>query len=169
MAGLWFQFDFQENDFVRALVEHVMFDSGFPEVGFSQAKLRLGTFAVGRNDGHFAGSDRNDHVIHLMDVMSGGATRRQPPLGNADLRSIDLNLRFGTHHLRWSPDLGMRTLERIQTQRNLRTGATGSTVSSRNSGSKTAAAHIRYPKKLGIRMPRSFAMATIIRFGAFPI
>src|SRR5436305_10586222 len=133
MAGLWFQFDFQKNDFVRALVEHVMFDSGFPEVGFSHAKLRLGTFAVRRNDGHFAGSHRNDHVIHLMDVMSGGAPRRQPPLGDADLRSIDLNLRFGAHHLRWSPDLGdadFRTTYGIQCS--LRTGATGSNVSSTN-------------------------------------
>ncbi len=76
-----------------------MLDPGFPEVGFADAELRLGAFPAGRHDGHFARGHGNDDVIHLVDVMPGGAARRQPPLGDADLRRVDLNLRFGADHL----------------------------------------------------------------------
>ena len=34
-------------------------------------------------------------VIHLVDVMAGGAARRQPPFGDAHFRCIDLDVRFG--------------------------------------------------------------------------
>ena len=74
------------------LVEHVVLDAGLAEIGFARAKLRLGALPIGRHDGHFARGHGNDDVIHLMDVVTGGAARRQPPLGNADFRRIDLDL-----------------------------------------------------------------------------
>ena len=60
MAPLWFQFNFQEYDFAGGLVEHVMLDPRFPEVGFAEAELGLGAFPIGRHDGHFAGAHGND-------------------------------------------------------------------------------------------------------------
>jgi len=69
-----------------------MLDAGFAEVGFAKTELRLGTFPIGCDDGHFARGHGNDDVIHLMDVMAGGAARRQPPFGDADFGRIDLNI-----------------------------------------------------------------------------
>jgi hypothetical protein len=40
-----------------------------------------------------------------MDVMAGRAARRQPPLGDADFRRIDLNIRLGSDHGRSCPGL----------------------------------------------------------------
>src|SRR5271169_1675584 len=105
MTDLRFQFDFQEHDLGRGLVLHVMLDTGLAEVGFSDPKLRLGALPVRRHDGHLRGH-RNDHVIHLVNVMAGGAAGRQPPLGDADLRRVDLNLGFGAEHRPSSPDQG---------------------------------------------------------------
>src|SRR6266852_4798082 len=92
------QLDFQEHDLGSALLEHVMFDAGLAEIGFSDPELGFGPVAIGRHDGHFARRHGNDHIIHLVDVMSGGAARRQPPLGDADLGGIDLNFGFGADH-----------------------------------------------------------------------
>ncbi len=39
--GSGFQFDFQEYDLAGRLVEHVVFDAGFPKIGFSDGQLRL--------------------------------------------------------------------------------------------------------------------------------
>src|ERR1700730_14599904 len=88
--SLWFQFDFQEDDLVGGLVEHVMLDAGLAEIGLSKPEPGLGTFAIRRHDGHLAGGHGHDHVIHFMDVTAGGAGRRQPPLGDADFRRIAL-------------------------------------------------------------------------------
>src|SRR6266849_1869630 len=90
--GYGFQLDFEEHDFIGGLVEHVVLDAGFAEIGFAKAELSLGAFPIGGHDGHFARGHGNNDVIHLMDVMAGGAARRQPPLGNADFRCIDLDL-----------------------------------------------------------------------------
>src|ERR1700676_2695522 len=90
--GSRFQLDLQEHDFGGGLVEHIVFHPGLPEVGLAKSELRLGTLAIGRHDGHFARGHRNDDVIHLMDMMTGRAARRQPPLGDADFRRIDLNV-----------------------------------------------------------------------------
>src|SRR6202521_2535602 len=75
-----------------------MFDPGLPEVGFADVKLRLGPFPVGRHDGHFTRGDGNNDVVHAVGVMAGGAARRQPPFGDADLRGVNLNVRFGAEH-----------------------------------------------------------------------
>jgi hypothetical protein len=88
--GLRLQLDFQKHDLARSLVEHVVLDAGFAKVGFTDAELRLGALAIGRHDRHLARGDRHDDVIHLVDVMAGGAARRQPPLGDADFRGVDL-------------------------------------------------------------------------------
>src|SRR5450755_2644112 len=73
--GLRFQLDFQEHDLGGGLVEYVVFHTCFPKVGFANPQLGLGTFPIGRHDGHFARGDGNDDVIHLMSVMTGGAAR----------------------------------------------------------------------------------------------
>src|SRR6476469_2041356 len=86
------QLDFEEHDFIGGLVEHVVLDAGFAEIGFANAKPSLGALPIGGHDGHFARGHGNNDVIHLMDVVAGGAARRQPPLGNADFRRIDLDL-----------------------------------------------------------------------------
>src|ERR1700682_5699965 len=100
-CSLRFQLDFQEHDLGGALVEHVVFHAALPKVGFAKPELGLGTLAIGRHDGHFARGHGNDDVIHLMNVMTGRAARRQPPLGDADFRGIDLNVRFGADHCRY--------------------------------------------------------------------
>src|SRR5665213_3307063 len=75
-----------------------MLDPGLAEVGFADPELGPGTFPAGRDDGHFARGDGNDDIVHLMDVMTGGAARRQPPFGDPDFGGVDLNLGFGTYH-----------------------------------------------------------------------
>src|ERR1700730_13721443 len=93
-----FQFHFQEHDLGRGLVQYIVLDAGLAKVGCADPKLGLGALPVGRHDGHFARGHRNDHVIHLVNVMAGGAARRKPPLGDADFGGIDLNLGFGGQH-----------------------------------------------------------------------
>src|SRR3954449_900214 len=122
------QFDLQKYDLVSGLVEHVVLDAGFAEVGLARAKLRFRTFATGRHDRHLAGSHGDNDVIHLMNVMSGRTARGEPPLGDADLRAIDLNLRFGANHGRWSPP-GFGCPKGYRIQFSMRTAATSSSSS----------------------------------------
>ena len=42
-----FQFDLQEHDLACRLVEHVVLDAGFAEIGFADPELRLGAFPFG--------------------------------------------------------------------------------------------------------------------------
>src|SRR6202047_1259251 len=93
-----FKLDLQEHDLAGGLVKHVMFHARFTEVGFAEAELGLGTLPIGCHDGHFARGHGNDDVVHLVNVMTGGAARGQPPLGDADLWRVDLNVRFGALH-----------------------------------------------------------------------
>ncbi len=101
-AGQGFSSTSRNTISVRCLVEHVVLDAGFPEIGFAGPELRLGAFAVRRDDGHLARGHRHDHVIHLMGVMAGSAARRQPPFGDADFGCIDLNIGFGGEHIRFT-------------------------------------------------------------------
>src|ERR1043166_1418061 len=59
------QFDFEEHDFGIGFVKHVVLHAGLAEIGFPDAKLRPGPFAVWRHDGHLARSHRHDHIVHL--------------------------------------------------------------------------------------------------------
>src|SRR4051794_4763537 len=45
------QLDFHEHDLGIGFVKHVVFDARFPEIGFSDPKLRLRALAVRRHDG----------------------------------------------------------------------------------------------------------------------
>src|ERR1700748_1677800 len=98
MTPLWFQFDFQEHDLGRRLIEHGMLDAGLAKIGLADPELGLGPLTVGRHDGHLTRRHGHDHIVHLMGVMAGGAAGREPPLCDADFGGIDLNGGFGGKH-----------------------------------------------------------------------
>src|SRR5260364_19022 len=106
------QFNFQENDLGTRLVQHIVFNARFAEVGFPDRELRLRAPSRRRHDRHLAGGDGHDHVIHFMDMAPRRTPRRQPPLRDADLGRIDLDVGLSAEHADLSQNQGTKSRKR---------------------------------------------------------